>query len=140
MGKIAPFLSFGVKSRWFTSGELVPSLHFRAASRSSAAKQFQDKPFEIVFISLDEGWKDALKVLPSDTLPKDTVSLIDPTLKVADTYGSYQFPETYLLDGEQRIVTKWVGGQEWQSELIQSFLLKLIAGVEHSAPNKNDKK
>jgi thiol-disulfide isomerase/thioredoxin len=43
------------------------------------AKQFEGRPFEVVLVSLDEGWKDTLKVLSSGTLSKDTVSLIDPS-------------------------------------------------------------
>jgi thiol-disulfide isomerase/thioredoxin len=97
------------------------------------AKQFEGRPFEIVLISLDDNWQDAQKVLPASALLKDTVSLIDPSLKVADTYGSYQFPETYLLDAEQRIVTKWVGGQDWKSVPIQRLLDKLLGFAEHPA-------
>lgn len=93
------------------------------------ARQFQGRPFKIVLISLDENWKDAAKALPAGPLPSNIVSLIDPTSKVAEEYGSYQFPESYLLDPSQKIVTKWVGGQAWDSEPIHKLLERLMGAV-----------
>jgi thiol-disulfide isomerase/thioredoxin len=90
------------------------------------ANRFQGRPFKVVLVSLDESWKDASKVLPQ-VFPEDVVSLIDPSLKVAESYGSYQFPETYLVDRRQGIVMKWVGAQDWESDPVHQLLDRIIA-------------
>jgi thiol-disulfide isomerase/thioredoxin len=91
------------------------------------AQQLKGRPFKVVLVSLDESWKDASRVLPGTGLPDDVISLIDPSLKVAESYGSYQFPETYLIDRRQKTVMKWVGIQDWASEPIHKLLERVIA-------------
>lgn len=94
------------------------------------AKKMTDAPLQIVTISLDSDWKDAQKMLPQSQLASNMVSLLDPSLKIPETYGSYQYPETYLLapDSEgHRIRTKWVGAQEWNSETMQRELREVFA-------------
>lgn len=87
--------------------------HFRELARS-----LEGKPVGLIAVSLDPKWEDALKLLPAEGLPANLASLLDASGKSAEDYGTYQFPETYLLkpDGDKhRIAFKWVGPQEWQS-------------------------
>ncbi len=78
-----------------------------------------------VAISLDEGWEQAFRVLPRNGTPESVVSIIDPDRKSADAFGSYQFPETYLLSKSHRIVAKWVGPQDWNGQRAREALAKL---------------
>jgi peroxiredoxin len=91
------------------------------------AIHYQKKRIQLIAISLDQKWEDAQKVMPSDKLPPGLLSLLDSRQDVPDKYGTYQYPETYLLDRDHRIVEKWVGPQNWESEKIRSFIDRLIA-------------
>lgn len=70
---------------------------------------------KIVLVSLDTSWKDANKILKDLKLNPNTISLLDPKTKVSDLYGSYQFPETFLVDKDFKIRMKWIGPQKWNS-------------------------
>jgi len=75
---------------------------------------FQDRPVKFVAISLDQNWEDALKILPKQATPShQLLSLLDTSGKIAEEYGTYQFPETYLLNQDLKVLTKWVGPQDW---------------------------
>jgi thiol-disulfide isomerase/thioredoxin len=90
------------------------------------AEAWQDKPIEILAVSLDENWENAEKVVVSSKLPKNFISTLDLSGKVPEAYGTYQYPETYLLDGEGKIIVKWVGGQPWSSPGMQKALLEAL--------------
>lgn len=71
-----------------------------------------------VAISLDDSWQAAHRFMPESERPKSLISLIDPERQTPEVYGSYQYPETYVLtfkDGAHRIAHKFVGAQEWAS-------------------------
>lgn len=89
------------------------------------AKKYQDKNLRIFAVSLDDKWEDAEKILDSKNLPKDMTSVLDTTTKVPESYGTYQYPETYLVDGNGKVIIKWVGAQPWSSP----GLLKVIDEV-----------
>jgi len=79
------------------------------------AEEFKGKPIQLLAVSLDESWAAAEKVLPSSKLPPGVVSVIDPKTQVSEQYGSYAFPETYLISPKGEIITKWIGPQDWKS-------------------------
>lgn len=87
-----------------------------------AAKALEASGLVVVAISLDKTWAEADRVFPKIPLSANFVSLLDPSSKSAEDWGSYNFPETYLVDKSQKIVTKWVGPQEWESQEFRDFL------------------
>lgn len=94
------------------------------------ARHFEGNPkLKIVTISMDERWEEAEKVLPSAQLPKNMLSLLDAGHRTPEAYGTYQFPETYLISPQGRIVGKWLGGQAWSTpqnlQLIEKKLTTL---------------
>lgn len=49
----------------------------------------------------------------------------DPSQKTNDRYGTFKFPETYIIDRQGIVRRKFIGAAEWtQPEIIQ-FLAKL---------------
>lgn len=70
---------------------------------------------KVVLISLDEDWKTAHKILPSK-FSANVVSLLDPNAKLATSWGSYQYPETYLF-GRGEVRAKLVGPQDWHAAI-----------------------
>lgn len=90
--------------------------------------KFDGKKIQFVAISLDKSFADLEKVLkPSQTSPQ-LISLLDFNSIVSDQFGTYQFPETYLLDHNFKIVKKWVGGQNWEDpktiQLVEQVISK----------------
>jgi len=94
--------------------------------------EFKNEPIAFVAISLDSNWKDALKVLADAQVPANMVSVLDESGKIPELYGTFQFPETYLLNPKHEIVTKWVGPQNWKSPSIDSQIYAAI----HTAVGK----
>ncbi len=86
----------------------------------SAAKKLpkdqQGRPIYWVLITQDDDWEKAHKVLPESLLSENVISLMDAKANVSDSFGSYQFPETYLLTRGGGIAAKWIGPQEWSGE------------------------
>ena len=87
---------------------------------------FKDKPVQLVAISLDSNWNEALKILPSDKLRANVVSLLDVAAETPEAYGTFQFPETYFISKDQQIITKRVGPQDWQSAEMVGWIEKFL--------------
>jgi peroxiredoxin len=49
----------------------------------------------------------------------------DPDRSLSARYGTYQFPETYILDRHGRVAEKVVGAIDWNDSRIQEFVLGL---------------
>jgi thiol-disulfide isomerase/thioredoxin len=79
-----------------------------------------------VAVSLDKSWADAGKYFPASMVPVNVISLLDPTLESSQEFGSFQFPETYLLNSKKEIVYKFVGGQNWKDPKLIEFVMKSI--------------
>lgn len=78
-------------------------------------KDQDGKPIYWVFITQDPDWEKAHKILPESMLTENVISVIDADAKISDLYGSYQFPETYLVNRDGEIAAKWIGPQEWSA-------------------------
>ena len=52
----------------------------------------------------------------------------DPDQSVASRYGTFKFPESYIIDTEGRIAKKIVGGIDWQDPRIVAFVRNLARG------------
>ena len=94
-------------------------------------QSYQGKPLRMIAVSVDDGWDNAHKLLPKGTLPSNLISLLDPTGKMPEAWGTFQLPESYLLDSNLQIVTKLVGGQEWNKEAMRKLMDAMIAKVPH---------
>ena len=90
------------------------------------ARKFRGKPVAFVAVSLDQKWEEAHRYLDPKKLPDNVVSLLDPDAKVPDLFGSFQFPESYLLTPDLRILSKWVGQQDWEGARMTEVLDKVI--------------
>lgn len=86
------------------------------------AQSFKGSAVIWIAIHLDKNWEDANKILPTRHLTEKILSLWDTTGKVADAYGTFQFPETYLVSPDQKIIAKWVGPQDWSRPEIQNLI------------------
>ncbi len=55
----------------------------------------------------------------------------DPDRTLSARYGTYQFPETYILDRHGRVAEKLIGAIDWDDARIQNFVLDLAHGTSH---------
>jgi peroxiredoxin len=51
--------------------------------------------------------------------------LRDPNQSVANRYGTFQFPETYIIDQEGRVAEKLIGAVDWQDPRLITFVQEL---------------
>jgi len=49
----------------------------------------------------------------------------DPDQSVANRYGTFQFPETYIIDQDGRVAEKLIGPVDWQDPRIIAFVQDL---------------
>lgn len=82
---------------------------------------------EFAFVSNDPKWEGALKVIAASPHDDAALFLIDPDSKVAESFGTFQLPETYLLSAEGRILMKWVGPQRWKGPEFQTLFERLLS-------------
>jgi len=82
-----------------------------------------------LLVSQDQTWEKAHSVLKEETLPENVISVLDPEAKVSDQFGSYQFPETYLITRDRGLGAKWIGAQEWTGKWGEN----VISGIESAS-------
>ncbi len=83
------------------------------------------KPFQMLCISVDEGGKKAVHDFFRNTgfsLP----AYLDPSGQAPTAYGITGVPETFIIDKNGVIVKKVVGGMDWNSPEVISFLEGLM--------------
>jgi len=51
--------------------------------------------------------------------------LRDPSRSIAGRYGTFQFPETYIIDQEGRVAEKLIGAVDWQDSRLIAFVQEL---------------
>jgi peroxiredoxin len=96
------------------------------------AKTFSEQSdIQWVAVSLDPSWKESQAILSQTPVPPHVQSLIDPEQKSSEAYGSFQFPESYLISRSGKVVMKWVGPQNWESEKIREQI-RFVASMKHS--------
>lgn len=85
------------------------------------------KDYQFWLISVDHTAEDALKVLNRYKWPKvNVVHLWDIEKESAENWGTFNFPETYLVNPKTLQTTKWLGLRDWKNPLflkeIEDFL------------------
>jgi thiol-disulfide isomerase/thioredoxin len=88
-----------------------------------------ERPLVVLAVSLDPSLEEALSLFPASkrAFPETFVLALDPEHEVAEKMGSFQYPETYLIAPDGRVLDKWVGPQQWHKpEVLQFFRQKLL--------------
>ena len=50
----------------------------------------------------------------------------DPTAKIAASYGTFMYPDTYIIDRQGKISRKLVGAQDWTSPEMTAYFNTLL--------------
>ncbi len=99
---------------------------------AALARKIADRPMILVLISVDQKWseidnmaKDIQGAHPAKEGPwkdaalllqgrvENVVLLLDPSEKTAHAYGTRKYPETYLIDPDGNLKTKFTGPKAW---------------------------
>lgn len=85
-------------------------------------------PLQVLAISLDPTMDIAQSVLPKE-LPSRFYVGLDPESKAAEALGSFQYPETLLVNPHGKILDKWVGAQKWEKPEVLEYFKKKLQGI-----------
>jgi thiol-disulfide isomerase/thioredoxin len=89
-------------------------------SLSRLAQSFDPQTFEVVAVSVDDGWAPIDNFLAT---PKTAYRVAwDEGGTVSRTYGTTRFPESYLVDREGKLRLKFVGPRNWTDPNVASLL------------------
>ena len=86
-------------------------------------QRFKDKGITVVGISIDVDGDAYHKFLKDYKIDFQTVR--DPDQKVSAQYGSFKWPETYIIDRNGIVRRKFIGAVEWSQPEVVDFLSKL---------------
>ncbi len=91
----------------------IPEIPEILAAAKKLPKDKSGRAIHWLLVSEDQTWEKAHTVLKEETLPENVTAVLDPEAVVSDLFGSYQFPETYLILRDGALASKWIGAQEW---------------------------
>ena len=86
-------------------------------------QRMKDKNVKVFAISIDVDENAYNRFLKQYGINYLTVR--DPERKVSDMYGTFGWPETYIIDQKGVIRRKFIGAVDWNSPEIVQFLTKL---------------
>jgi peroxiredoxin len=86
-------------------------------------QRFKDKGVAVVGVSIDVDADAYHKFLKDYKIDFRTVR--DPDQKTPSLYGSFKWPETYIIDRNGIVRRKFIGAVEWNQPEIVDFLNKL---------------
>jgi thiol-disulfide isomerase/thioredoxin len=79
-------------------------------SLTRLAQSFDPQTFEVVTVSVDDGWQPVDKFLGK---PVSFRVALDEGALVSRRWGTTKFPESYLIDRDGRLRLKFVGPRNW---------------------------
>lgn len=94
------------------------------------AIQYENNPELVILgLSLDEkggggNWRAVEKF--EKITPLVFTILMDTKGVVADQYGTYALPETFLVAPDGRVLRKWAGRKDWDSESMHEELESIM--------------
>jgi peroxiredoxin len=86
-------------------------------------QRFKDKGISVVGVSIDVDGDAYRKFLKDYKI--DFVTVRDPDQKTSSLYGTFKWPETYIIDRDGIVRRKFIGPVEWSQPEIVDFLSKL---------------
>ena len=87
-------------------------------------QMFAARGVEVLAISVDDDESAYRSFLAQHNVRLRTVR--DPEKKVSALYGTFKYPESYIVDREGRLVRKIVGPADWMSESMVSVFQDLV--------------
>ena len=90
---------------------------------------FKDRKFKMIPISVDVDYEPVKKFYAE--LKLDSMQMyFDPGKQVAHRYNVYQFPETYLIDGNGIVLKHYIGAMNWSNSSYMSAMEEYVRKQE----------
>jgi len=86
-------------------------------------QRMKDKGVVVLAVSLDEDESAYHKFLKDHGV--NLITVRDPSLKSSELYGTFKYPETYIIDRQGILRRKFIGAVDWSDPEIVDFLTKL---------------
>ena len=86
-------------------------------------QQFKEKGVTVIGVSVDVDADVYHRFLKEHKI--DFLTVRDPDQKANNLYGTFKFPETYIIDRHGIVRRKFIGAVDWTQPEIVSFLGKL---------------
>ena len=83
--------------------------------------------FELVAVSVDAG-RDEVAAF-QQRLGLTFPIALDPGKRVSTEYQSYRYPESYLIDRDGRILSRYIGPRDWDSQVYVDRIRRVIGGA-----------
>ncbi len=87
-------------------------------------KRFKDDGVVVLAISVDEEEEAYRNVL--QRVGVSFMTARDPTASISSGYGTFRYPETYVIDDRGKVVQKIVGPAAWTDERMVSYIRSLL--------------
>jgi len=84
--------------------------------------------FAMVAVSVDDGW-DPIRAYFGETfgaVPPPFLVLLDQSGKVSEAYGTHQYPESYLIDRQGKVIAKFEGPRDWGDPAAKRYIESLL--------------
>lgn len=104
----------------------IPEIPEILGAAKKLPKDKDGRPIRWLLVSQDTTWEKARTIVKDDSLPESVFAGLDPEAKASDAFGTYQFPETYLITRQGEVAAKWIGPQEWSG----AWGEQALAGIE----------
>ena len=88
------------------------------------AEQMRNQGVAVLGVSVDQD-TDALRRFVAQARLSFPIAR-DPQQAVAARYGTFKFPETYILNREGRVAEKIIGATDWQDPRLLTFVQSLV--------------
>jgi len=86
-------------------------------------QRMKDKGVVVLAVSLDEDESAYHKFFRDHGV--NVITVRDPAMKSSDLYGTFKYPETYIIDRNGVLQRKFIGAVDWNQPEVVDFLTKL---------------
>jgi thiol-disulfide isomerase/thioredoxin len=86
------------------------------------------RDFAMLAVSVDDGW-DPIRAYFGEafgSVPPPFIVLLDQSGKVSEAYGTHQYPESYVIDRQGKVIAKFEGPRDWGDPAAKRYLEKLL--------------
>ena len=87
-------------------------------------RRLQKDGLVVVGISVDENPEAYRQFLARNHVSFQTAR--DPGKKISFDYGTFKYPESYLIDGSGKVIKKVIGKEDWTDERVIAYVQSLL--------------
>jgi len=104
-------------------GDVVSTLCGRIAIVGRTPGKIENRGIQVVAVSVDVDGNAYRRFLRDQKV--DLLTVRDPDHKSDNLYGTFKYPETYIIDRDGKLRRKFVGPVDWGTPEVVDFLQKL---------------